>query len=322
MSDIKPYKTTPEWQEFEKLVARIEKALAPQGAVVTCPDRIKDLVTGYPREVDVSIRIPDGDSTRLITVECRKRNAKPDDTWIEQLITKREKIGAWRTIAVSSKGFSRSAAITASHYGIELRRIDEITDAEILQLWAGGTKVTMLTTGYSLLGFALLGEDGTTITTDQLLVDFEKLSDSDAASFSLFKNKTNGETASITDLADLVPSPSGLMEESDPIQAVCTWDAKPNSWYVETHNGEKAISRILLKMEFWKTATPAPIQSLKQYVRDDQAVLQLAKWEAVTEDDHAVSIETTGIFGGYLPPKKNLKKAISKATRPARKVKK
>src|SRR5262249_35753777 len=97
----------------------------------------RDLVTNRLREVDASIRVPDGDTTRLITVECRDhKKGRQDDRWIEQLITKREKIGAWLTIAVSSSGFSDSAIATAHAYGVELRKFDEISDAEIAQQWA------------------------------------------------------------------------------------------------------------------------------------------------------------------------------------------
>lgn len=72
-----------EAREFEKLVARIEAAAAPRGAVVKSPDRIRHLTTGRLREVDASIRYKVGTVDVLITVECRKRSRKADDTWIE-----------------------------------------------------------------------------------------------------------------------------------------------------------------------------------------------------------------------------------------------
>ncbi len=62
-----------DWREFEKRVARIEAALAPSGAVVKSPDRVRDLVTGSYREVDASIRYKVGTVPVLITIECRKR---------------------------------------------------------------------------------------------------------------------------------------------------------------------------------------------------------------------------------------------------------
>src|SRR5262245_45905855 len=121
-----------EWREFERLVARIERDLAPRGAVVRSPDRICDLVTGSFREVDASIRFMVGSAPILITIECRHRAAVQDDTWIEQLAAKKEKLGAARTIAVSSSGFSEPARITAQLKGIDLRNLREITDEEIV----------------------------------------------------------------------------------------------------------------------------------------------------------------------------------------------
>ena len=120
-----------EWREFEKLVARIERALAPKGAVIKSPDRIRDIYTGSLREVDASIRYRVGTTPILITVECRKRDAIQDDTWMEQLVTKKHKIGAAKTIAVSSSGFTEPAIKTAHYYGIEIRKIEEITPNDI-----------------------------------------------------------------------------------------------------------------------------------------------------------------------------------------------
>lgn len=95
------------------------------------PDRIRDLTTGRLREVDASICSKIGTVEVLITVECRKRSRKEDDTWIEQLATKREKLGAAKTIAVSARGFSNSAERTAAHHGIELRTLSEVSAADI-----------------------------------------------------------------------------------------------------------------------------------------------------------------------------------------------
>jgi hypothetical protein len=114
------------WRDFEGLVALIEEQAAPRGAVVKAPDRIRDMVTGHLREVDASIRFLAGTSEILVTVECRKRGRKGDDTWIEQLATKKQRIGASKTIAVSSAGFTKSALRSARHHGIELRKLSEI----------------------------------------------------------------------------------------------------------------------------------------------------------------------------------------------------
>lgn len=119
------------WREFEKLVARIEAEAAPRGAVVKSPDRIRDMVTRRMREVDASIRFQAGTVPILVTIECRKRSRRADDVWIEQLATKRQRLGAAKTIAVSASGFSKTAVASALQCGIELRQLSEIRPDEI-----------------------------------------------------------------------------------------------------------------------------------------------------------------------------------------------
>jgi len=122
-----------DWREFEKLVAKIEHTLSPVGAIVKSPDWIVNNMTGKKREVDASIRYTVGTVPILITVECRKRKDKQDDTWIEQLVTKKQNIGAARTIAVTSQGISEQAKKNAQFYGIEVRTISEVTQDELLE---------------------------------------------------------------------------------------------------------------------------------------------------------------------------------------------
>ena len=127
-------KATPLWREFEELVARIEQVLAGETVKISSPERIRSLITGRKREVDASLRTRVGSSEILITIECRKRSAKQDVTWIEQLVSKKQAIGAARTIAVASSAFSSDAIRVAEHYGIDLRVLSEIDNAE-LQRW-------------------------------------------------------------------------------------------------------------------------------------------------------------------------------------------
>jgi hypothetical protein len=121
----------PDWRAFELLVAAIEERMGPKGAIVKSPDRVRDLDSKRLREVDASIRLSAGSIEILVTVECRKRKGIGDVTWIEQLATKRNKIGASKTIAVSSSGFSAAARASATRYGIELRVLGEVLDADV-----------------------------------------------------------------------------------------------------------------------------------------------------------------------------------------------
>jgi len=147
------------WREFEVLVARIEEAALPQGAILKSPDRIRDLTTGQMREVDASIRYKIGTTDILITLECRRRSRTADDTWIEQLATKKTKIGADKTIAVSSKGFTKPAEISAKQLGIELRTLCEITVADIKEWFLPHGVVHVCRLFEDIRGFVVLFED-------------------------------------------------------------------------------------------------------------------------------------------------------------------
>jgi hypothetical protein len=125
---------TAEWREFEQLVARIEADAGPLGIKVVSPDRIRCKVTGHLREVDASIRSRVGTFEVLITIECRRRLRTEDVTWIEQLAAKKLAIGADRTIAVSASGFSANAETVAHQHGISLRKLSEVSAAEINRL--------------------------------------------------------------------------------------------------------------------------------------------------------------------------------------------
>jgi len=121
----------PSWRAFELLVAAIEERMAPKGAIIKSPDRLRDIDSGRLREVDASIRYSVGSVEILVTIECRKRWDVANVTWIEQLATKRSKVGAAKTIAVSAKGFSVTARQSAARYGIELRVLGEIGPEDI-----------------------------------------------------------------------------------------------------------------------------------------------------------------------------------------------
>jgi hypothetical protein len=130
--------SSQEWRQFEKLVARIEEAAAPIGAKVTSPDRVRELATGVLREVDASIRFRVGTADLLITVECRHRGRPGGRAWIDELAAKRQAIGASKTIAVSTSGFTKPAIVAAQILGIELRELTNVTVSDISKWFIPG----------------------------------------------------------------------------------------------------------------------------------------------------------------------------------------
>lgn len=152
-------KKSKDWRQFEQLVSRIERAAAPRGAQVKSPDQIRDLITGQLREVDASIRTKVGTAEVLITVECRKRGRRDDDTWMEQLAAKRHKIGASKTIAVSAAGFTESAVKSARQFGIELRTLAKVTASDIEGWFLPGGAVHVFRLVEDIKCFVVLYED-------------------------------------------------------------------------------------------------------------------------------------------------------------------
>jgi hypothetical protein len=130
------------WKVFEELVTAIEKIHGPVDAVIKSPDRILDKTTGQLREVDASIRYKIDSADVLVTVECRDRNSSQDITWLEQIKSKKESIGANLTIVVSREGFYGPAIKYASRYGIELRVLSEL-DHELVtsKIFIGGNEI-------------------------------------------------------------------------------------------------------------------------------------------------------------------------------------
>jgi hypothetical protein len=70
----------------------------------------------------------------LVIIECRDRGNAQDVTWIEQLASKREDVGADKAVAVSAAGFSPGARNLARSKQIDLRSFEEL-EADVVFDW-------------------------------------------------------------------------------------------------------------------------------------------------------------------------------------------
>ena len=140
-----------EWADFERLIARIETTLAPNGAVVRCPDNeVIDLDTGAHRNVDATVRWEDCGQTRFMAFECRRRGRRRTVEWVESLIAKKASIGADKMVGVSSAGFARNAIKKAAARGVDLRTARSL-DEGVLGAWIAFKAVQMVNTRWSAL---------------------------------------------------------------------------------------------------------------------------------------------------------------------------
>ncbi|MFZ1265714.1 MAG: hypothetical protein WAU95_04560, partial [Anaerolineae bacterium] len=192
-------RTISQWREFEKLVALLESHLVPQGAAIRSPDHIPDRITGEPREVDISVRYQVGSVPILITIECRKRAATQDTTWIEQLVQKRDDIGASVTVAVSSRRFTKPAIKKARFHNIETRLLREISE-DAIKAWAKGIDIIVVSGKFGMgrLGLRFQGVpvDQSPSLTQEIIDEYSK----GDAEYKFIRRLADNQLISIADL--------------------------------------------------------------------------------------------------------------------------
>jgi hypothetical protein len=244
-------KTT--WREFEKLVARIEADAGPLGLTVVSLDRIRCKITGRLREVDASVRMKLGTTGILVTIECRRRTGKQDVTWIEQLAAKKQSLGAARTIAVSSTGFSAEAVNAAHYHGIDLRQLSDVSAEDINQLMridfvvfthkvCAPVRVALRT--YHSAAWTMPDPNDTTLLLPEVTDLFAPI----------FQNTESSVAWSINDLwleLQAATEPfAGLTVGSPPIvRTVCF--SYPGNVTVQTPNGTVQLGDVLLSIRLW-----------------------------------------------------------------------
>jgi len=118
-------------KDFENLVRDLQVMM--QHAYGLRPDdvdarwryRVRGGQSTQLREVDVALFLRTGAKTMFYAIECRDRDGRQGLTWIEQLATKRQDIGADQIYAVSRDGFTKFAALSAKENGIQLFRLSD-----------------------------------------------------------------------------------------------------------------------------------------------------------------------------------------------------
>lgn len=127
-------------RDLEVLVASIEKSLALDSSniKVESPVRLRDKVTGVPREHDVLITWTQAHHEILIAVECRDKKKKIGSGDVEAFHTKCQDTGINQGIMVSSSGFTKPALEKAKAKGIRCLTLQQALQFNWLQ--ASGIK--------------------------------------------------------------------------------------------------------------------------------------------------------------------------------------
>jgi hypothetical protein len=281
-----PMRDSPDWKQFEQLVARIENDAGPLGLTVVSPDRILCKITGRKREVDVSVRSRAGTTDILITIECRKRHPKQDVTWIEQLAAKRDAIGAACTIAVSASGFTPHAEAVARRHGIQLRRLYEVSVADLNAFM----RLDFVLFHHKRVAFVRaalrLAREEPWSVPDSEKVDLV-LPESTDPHAPIFRNVETNITWSLSDLWQQ------LQEATDPFTGIekgcapevrTTCFAYPGNVSVETDDGPKILGDVLLSMALWLETEEVRLDAARKVEYTSKEGVALQRIEFVSEE--------------------------------------
>jgi len=277
------------WRDFEKLVADIEQTLVGKGAVVKSPDRIRDGVTGQLREIDASIRLDVGSTPILITVECRKRRPVQDVTWIEQLATKRDHIGAAKTIAVSATGFSDSATKAAARCGIELRTLEDRIGEEIVQRFLSGFKISFLVSDYTTRSIAFELDDGTQLVASEFGDDLAAAAANDGVAAVVATEVARGLGLTVQQILARVDD-RDVPEDGVPVPRQVQLEFRPHTFTVSTKDGPRFLKRLQLVAEFSRRVIPAPATSLYEYGTPDKATHRVIEAVAPLSEEGGIRL--------------------------------
>lgn len=118
---------------LELLVKRIKEHQSP-GTIVRSPVYVADIDTGQQREVDIGVHVPKDGGVTFIAIECRDRGTTQDVEWIEQLISKKNSIGADVLVAITSSNFTKPARVKALKHGVILGEMTRKLPEMIAQL--------------------------------------------------------------------------------------------------------------------------------------------------------------------------------------------
>ena len=113
---------------LERQISRIHELLERSHECVTWNDHIPDPDNPEQlRQIDVTIRRGD----KLTLIECRLSRSRQNVKWIEELVGRRQSLGAHAILGVSSAGFTKLAQRKAARFGVVLYDLRQLTDEDI-----------------------------------------------------------------------------------------------------------------------------------------------------------------------------------------------
>lgn len=272
---------TAKWRQFEKLITRIEHAMAPSGAVVTSPDRIPDKVTGELREVDASIRYKIGTCPVLITIECRDRTSVEDVRWIEQIAEKQRSIGAAITVAVSSSGFTDPAIKKATALGIQVRTLTGAPAEDFIH-WLGFQNVELDVREWALAALALELYDAP--DDAELVPALQQSFRQQGPLAPIFVRNSDGKRFCVENILiewnkrNGTFFPDNLRADGTNVGRNLHQPLERGCLHVETTKGNCDVRVIHIGLSLSRSKAQVPVARFSEYADSSSALVQTAEW--------------------------------------------
>jgi len=115
---------------FQQLIAYIYEKIVPAGGTVTESGMVMDKDAKVLREVDILVEHRLAGHPLKIAIECRDRSRKDTVEWIDSLIGKIGSLDVNKIVAISSRGFAKTAIQKARVKGIDTLTFEEAVEAD------------------------------------------------------------------------------------------------------------------------------------------------------------------------------------------------
>jgi Restriction endonuclease len=119
---------TPQWQQYERLIAKIHRQLAPD-AEVTHNRQIMG-VSGRRRQIDVLISQEIGNLPIRIVLECKRYTRPVTIDRVEAFVQKLRDIRASLGVMISPQGFDAGARAVAAQKGVILKAFRDAQETD------------------------------------------------------------------------------------------------------------------------------------------------------------------------------------------------
>jgi hypothetical protein len=258
-------------RDLEQLVALLERHLSGSGVSVRSPDNIPDVVTGDPIKIDVSLRGRVGSIEVLVIMECRDRAEPGDRPWIEQLVGRRESVGAQRAVAVA-RSFSQPAVDAARRFHIDLRRIEDLDPSEVMG-WFQLRVIHKVERRLVLHGATINIEPPPEVATSLPPVE-QVIAEWRAAGALLWS--IEGQSATVPAAVASEPRVfQGILPGAPPIRREVDLAYNPQSRFSLKCNGHLIpVTRIHADVELSLLLTEIPIAEVRQYAGEAGTLVQ------------------------------------------------